>query len=279
MIYIGSADYRHIGWKDILYPKNINADKWLSHYSRQLNLVEIELPELKKSVKTEISQLADETEQKLKISLKLNKEITHSNINRKNIIENLNIARSISKIYEPLAAEKWLGPLLIEFPYSFGFNTENFEKARLIADCFPCFKRCIEFQHDSWLVPDVIDFLSRGKIALCIRDVPKFQNVIGINNYLLTSDFAYIRFHGRNTENWWQAAHPEDQTDYCYQPRELSMWFNNINLKILYNVNDVYMVFNNCKNCNAVKNSLYLKRKFRVSAAIPSEQMELPFVF
>ncbi|MBP7654014.1 DUF72 domain-containing protein [Candidatus Dependentiae bacterium] len=276
MIYIGASGYKFKDWQSVFYPKNMQQNKWLAHYSKYFNYIETELLTDVKSISLNLSDLAEQSENKLKIGIKLNKEITHLNINKSNISDNINIAKIVSKNLAEISNQIWFGPILMEFPFSFRYSQSNFEKVKILSACFIDLKKCLEFQHDSWMSPDIIEFASQNKISLCLRDVPKFQNMIGSNNYLITSNVSYIRMHGRNETNWWQPTYPEDQTDYSYSHKELSAWFNNINIKILNSVNDVYIIFNNPKNGYAVENALYMMKKFRLKPALP-EQPELPF--
>ena len=44
----------------------------------------------------------------------------------------------------------------------------------------------------------------------------------------VTSKIAYIRFHGRNKEKWWQHEHAYERYDYTYSPDELEEWIPKI---------------------------------------------------
>ncbi len=48
----------------------------------------------------------------------------------------------------------------------------------------------LEFRHDSWLVPPVLDALRSQRIALCIPDHPKMPK-----SFEITADFTYVRTH------------------------------------------------------------------------------------
>jgi uncharacterized protein YecE (DUF72 family) len=44
----------------------------------------------------------------------------------------------------------------------------------------------------------------------------------------VTSDTAYVRFHGRNAEKWWQHEHAWERYDYTYSEEELKSWIPRI---------------------------------------------------
>ncbi|MGH7907160.1 MAG: DUF72 domain-containing protein, partial [Candidatus Binataceae bacterium] len=61
----------------------------------------------------------------------------------------------------------------------------------------------------------------------------------------VTGPAAYVRFHGRNSENW----HRRDITvaeryKYLYAERELAEWAGR--LKSIRGVERAYVIFNNC---------------------------------
>ena len=118
--------------------------------------------------------------------------------------------------------------------------------------------------------------MSTNKIAVCLRDVPKFDNLADDLNFLITSDFSYIKFYGKNQENWWQPLTEEDRTHYLYNQKILTKWFKNINEKLINNIEDLFIVFNNVKEGNAILNSEYLRKKLLVKPAIDNYQLELP---
>jgi uncharacterized protein YecE (DUF72 family) len=53
-------------------------------------------------------------------------------------------------------------------------------------------KLAIEFRHKSWLDKETYDFLKKKKVAFVISDSPRWPTDI-----VKTTDFVYIRFHGK----------------------------------------------------------------------------------
>jgi len=70
---------------------------------------------------------------------------------------------------------------------------------------------------------------------------------------VVTSDLGYIRFHGRNTEKWWDGKGSE-RYDYLYSEEELKGWVDNIK-KILRKTSKTYIFFNNHPRGQAVNNA------------------------
>lgn len=105
------------------------------------------------------------------------------------------------------------------------------------------FRYAIEFRHESWLVPEVWNVLESYRAAHVIVDEPLLPI-----NLRVTTDFAYIRWHGHGQKPWY---------DYRYEEEELKAW-----LPRLEEVSDkssvVFGYFNNHFAGNAPLNALQL---------------------
>jgi len=89
-----------------------------------------------------------------------------------------------------------LGPILLQFPSGFqkdrdrlaeflkGAQKANADQARL--------RLVFEFRHASWFTDEIYRVLRRHGAAFCIADSPNYPR-----NDVLTTDFTYVRFHGR----------------------------------------------------------------------------------
>jgi uncharacterized protein YecE (DUF72 family) len=65
----------------------------------------------------------------------------------------------------------------------------------------------VEFRHGSWLEPDrlesVLHFFREHQLTYIVADEPQYGNlatILFLPN--ITTDIAYFRFHGRNSEHW-----------------------------------------------------------------------------
>jgi uncharacterized protein YecE (DUF72 family) len=102
----------------------------------------------------------------------------------------------------------------------------------------------IEFRHESWFVPEVMDALRAQGIALTIGDHPKrpFQS------YEATADWRFVRFHygsrGRRGN---------------YSVTEIAQWAERIDT--WRRETAVYAYFNNDWNSYAPANALELRRR------------------
>ena len=145
-----------------------------------------------------------------------------------------------------------LSGLLAQFPFSFR-NTENnrgyLVHMRELAKEIPLF---VEFRHDSWNKPQLGDFLKSNNIAYVNVDEPQLKGLLP-PQALVTAASAYIRFHGRNSAQWWQ-GHGSERYDYLYSENELRQWTENIRT-ILRRSTKTYIFFNNHPRGQAVNNA------------------------
>jgi uncharacterized protein YecE (DUF72 family) len=277
MIYCGTSGYRYINWRGEFYKQYLLQDDWLMVYATNFNFLELvntynEIPE-----KSYFYKLAERTEGKLKFSFFMNQNVTNKNINKSSIYDNLIIARHIEKKYKGLAEETWIGPIVFKFPEFFRFSKENFNKIKEIISVFFEYRRVVELHDNSWINEEVLEFFQRNNIVLELLDTPEFVGQNDLLNYKVFSDITYIRFCGRNRETWWQPESEELKTHYCYSKKELNKFHRDIKNKLLDNCDDVFLVFNNIKNANAVLNAKILNKKFKIIPAFESSQLSLPF--
>jgi uncharacterized protein YecE (DUF72 family) len=86
-----------------------------------------------------------------------------------------------------------LGSILLQLPPS--FRNDHAVLAAFLemtSTSTPSIRLAFEFRHASWFIDDTYRLLNRHGAALCIADGPRFPRVDQV-----TTDFAYLRFHGR----------------------------------------------------------------------------------
>jgi uncharacterized protein YecE (DUF72 family) len=97
-------------------------------------------------------------------------------------------------------------------------------------------------------------------------DQPHFKTLMRESSDV-TSDIAYIRFHGRNAANWWRGTN-ETRYDYLYQPAELEPWIERIvDIAAGGEAKEVLGYFNNHRRGQAVRNAELLEEM--IAARLP----------
>jgi uncharacterized protein YecE (DUF72 family) len=115
--------------------------------------------------------------------------------------------------------------------------------------------------------------LREQRIGYCAVDEPRLAGLIPPLTLLTTED-AYIRFHGRNAANWWKGSHAReagepvrsDRTqlryDYDYRPEELQEWVRKV-AELAEQARRTYLFFNNCHAGQAARSAKLMQEMLR----------------
>jgi uncharacterized protein YecE (DUF72 family) len=162
---------------------------------------------------------------------------------------------------EPLREANKLGHLVFQFPPWFTATRGN---ARYIESCrerLAEHRVAVEFRHPSWLAPErrqrTFDFLRARDLAYVIVDEPEVTGAVPAVCEV-TSDQAYVRFHGRNAENWTKKGiSAAERYQYLYSERELADWAERLRrLK----ASTSHVIFNNCYANFGIMNATTMKQ-------------------
>ncbi|MFH1743414.1 MAG: DUF72 domain-containing protein, partial [bacterium] len=157
---------------------------------------------------------------------------------------------------QPIQESGKLRGVLAQFPSSFKGNRENSGYLRDLRNRLEGLNLAVEFRHNSWLKPEMFQFLQKHGITYCIPDEPDLPGLVPPEPHV-TSDVAYIRFHGRNKEHWWGKG--GDRYDYEYSEDELLEWLPKIQT-LSKAAQVIYLLFNNCHLGQAVRNALMMQQ-------------------
>jgi uncharacterized protein YecE (DUF72 family) len=155
----------------------------------------------------------------------------------------------------PLRAAGRLGHLLFQFPPYFTARASNFDYIAGLKQRMPGAAIAIEFRHNSWFEgprkAETIRFLDRHGLTFVSIDTPP-GTVESI--FEVTGSEAYVRFHGRNRENWYKRdGGAAERFKYLYAEAELAPWAER--LKSLSGVRRASVIFNNCYSNFGVMNA------------------------
>ena len=160
----------------------------------------------------------------------------------------------------PLLRGQRLGALLMQFPWSFRFTTENREWFIRLRRAFHEFPLVAEMRHDSWTADQALGTFIDYRVGFCNIDQPEYTRATPPAAYL-TSPVAYARLHGRNPRNALGGFSPgaprREQHDYLYEPGELDQWRSRIE-RLRRNAESVYVIWNNDPGGKSVVNALQM---------------------
>jgi uncharacterized protein YecE (DUF72 family) len=250
-VRIGTSGYSFEDWKGEFYPEDIQKGKMLDFYAQHFDTVEVNSTYYRIPPHHVFYHMAQKTVADFHFIVKTHSNVTHQRRKTEESIKNL------LEAVKPLQEAGKLKGFLAQFPYSFKGIPANLDYVKSVQDALGDHRLFVEFRHRSWVIDEVFQAFKEHRIGFVSVDEPQLINMIPPELYV-TADVAYVRFHGRNGENWY---HPEkgDRYDYLYSEKELEEWVKPIK-KITSHASLTYLFFNNCHMGHAVNNARTMKK-------------------
>jgi uncharacterized protein YecE (DUF72 family) len=158
---------------------------------------------------------------------------------------------------DSIAGEGKLGAVLIQFPVSFKNADDTRDYLFQLISKFKEYPLVLEIRHESWNDPDILSRLAEQGVGFCNIDQPHLGKSIRETQHV-TSPVGYVRLHGRNYKEWFQAGNRNDRYNYLYKPGELEGWKYKIT-NISRNSEKTFAITNNHYQGQAAVNALELK--------------------
>jgi uncharacterized protein YecE (DUF72 family) len=166
---------------------------------------------------------------------------------------------------EPLRATGKLGGILMQFPPYFTATTDANELRGLdyleyVAGRLDGYRTLVEFRHPSWVDERhrerTLAFLCERSLSYVSVDSPQFPSRTTMPPIpVATTDWAYVRFHGRNADTWYQkGGTAADRFDYSYSTSELEEWVPPIK-ELASCADETFVMFNNNQGDYAQRNA------------------------
>jgi Uncharacterized conserved protein len=232
--FLGCSGWYYNDWAGRFYPEKLSKSRWLEYYSKQFNTVEINNTFYRFPNEKSVQGWYNKTPENFKFTLKVNQIITHRR-RFKNTQSTINRFYKLSEILKDK-----LGGILFQIPPQ---KSKDIDFLKNAVEQFDLSKNnVIEFRHSSWYDGEVYDLLKESGVIFCSvssADLP--------DDLILTSNTAYVRFHGIGTEKY----------HYRYSNNELNEWAGKLNKS---NSKHVFCYFNNDYNANAPLNCEMLQK-------------------
>jgi len=245
-IKIGTSGYSYDDWKGSFYPQNIQSGQMLEFYCQHFDTVELNVTYYTIPKTHTFERLVQKTPDDFEFIIKANQETTHRRKENDAAIKNL--LESVKPVIE---ANKFHG-FLAQFPYSFKNNEQNRKYLAQTRSLLKGHELFVEFRHDSWNKQQISSFLESNDIGYVNVDEPNLNGLLPAQS-IVSSKNAYIRFHGKNSKDWWDGQ-GSVRYDYEYQHNELEDWMVHIS-QILKKAFKTYIFFNNHPGGKAPKNA------------------------
>ena len=271
-IRIGTAGWSYKDWEGVFYPDEMRRRKIhpLEYVARFFDTVEINTsfyghirPELGKLWCRKVAAVNPN----FLFTAKLHRSFTHSPAPVMEPTSAATIQPSIEdealarEGLDVLASEGKLGALLIQFPVSFKNTSLNREYLEQLLRQMIEYPRVVEVRHSSWDNPQTMAEFARLNAGFCNIDQPTIGRSLEPTEHV-TSPIGYVRLHGRNYEQWFEADRGEDRYNYLYSEAELEDWKSRIEA-VAERAPQTFVVTNNHFEGKAGVNALQLKAMLR----------------
>ncbi|MBO0911063.1 MAG: DUF72 domain-containing protein [Acidobacteria bacterium] len=281
-IRIGPAGWSYKDWEGVFYPPGMSRKKRhpLEFVARCFDVVEINTS-FYGHIKPEIAKLwakiASGVNPDFLFSAKLHRSFTHSPLaateptSAVSIHPNDEDERLAREGLEALAATGKFGALLIQFPVSFKNTALNREYLETLLRQFIEYPRVVEVRHSTWNNPETIQYFAERKVSFCNIDQPQLGRSLEPTRHV-TSPIGYVRLHGRNYDQWFEAEKCADRYNYLYKQNELEAWKERI-AAIAEEAKTTFVIANNHYNAKSGVNALELKHMFTGGRVLAPEPL------
>jgi uncharacterized protein YecE (DUF72 family) len=222
-IQIGPAGWQYPDWNGTFYPKRkpsgFDALDYITSYFR---VVEINSTFYRVPRPETCASWAQRTEHAtwFNFTLKAHQQMTHGPI-----LPRPDVIDSFKHAISPLADAGKLDAVLLQFPWSFKDDKTSRLRLEALVTRLSPLPLAIEVRHGDWFRPEGHHFLSSLDTTVCGIDQPVIGNSIKPYLQIVGPAGAYVRFHGRNYDEWFNADTNRDKRyDYSYSEEELRSW-------------------------------------------------------
>jgi uncharacterized protein YecE (DUF72 family) len=199
-LLFGTCGWSYAEWEGIFYPERQNK---LKQYSSIFPTAEIDSTFYALPNEGTVLGWVRHTPPHFVFSAKLPQTITHKKV----IDPTREIVADLDQFLEamkPLRDAGKLACFLVQLP---GFLKFDVERLEAFLSLLPHDQRfAVEFRHHSWLRDETFRLLEEYGAAYTIVDEPLLPPEVHV-----TSDLAYIRWHGRGSKPWFNYKYSEEQ--------------------------------------------------------------------
>ena len=260
MINIGLTGW---GDHDTLYEDLARKSDKLKTYSSHFPIVELDASYYAIQPERNIKKWINETPERFQFVVKIHQALTLHADFRDFSETRQELFDAFKEMLAPLQESQKLAMVLVQFPPWFDCSSQNIKYILYVKQQLQDYPMCVEFRHQSWFndqfKEETLSFLTEHQIIHAVVDEPQVKDAsIPLVNRI-TSDIAFVRYHGRNVHGWTK----KDMTDqewrdvrYLYNYNETELLDLAQKVKILeQKAKQVYVVFNNNSGGHAAQNA------------------------
>ncbi len=251
-IAVGTCGFSYKDWVGPVYPAGTKPAEMLPAYAAMFPIVEIDSTYYGVPAPATVASWARRTPDQFRFTAKLPGTGTHVPAPELGSIHD--DVRLFRANVQPLIAAGKFACALMQFPNSFRPSDATERHLRALHDTLSDMPLVAEFRHREWQTHDTLELLRELHIGLVAVDEPQYKSLPRPSTDA-TSDIAYVRFHGRNYQQWWKGDNVT-RYDYLYTAEELGPWADRLtDLASHRDVKEVLAFFNNHRRGQAARNA------------------------
>lgn len=187
-LFLGTQGWAYKSWIGAFYPEGTKPGDYLTEYAKHFRAIEIDSTYYAIPRPHSVEQWRDATPAHFRFAAKFPQSITHEKMLK-------DAERETDQFLSTLAllGDK-LGPLLLQFPYTFT-PAQRDVLARYLAALPTQFRYAVEVRQRGWLNDAFFDLLKQHRVACALSDYGSMPRVARG-----TTDFAYLRLLGNRKE-------------------------------------------------------------------------------
>jgi uncharacterized protein YecE (DUF72 family) len=224
----------------------------LEEYARLFSVVEIDASYYRVPPASTFASMARRTPAHFRFTAKLPGSGTHlPNVADDPVHDDV---RRFRENLQPLVEAGKFACALAQFPNAFHPSEHASKHIAALREAMAEVPLVVEFRNRAWQTPQTLELLRGLGVGLVNVDEPLFDSLPRPSTDTASS-IAYVRFHGRNYQQWWKGT-SASRYDYLYSPGELAPWADRVaDLASTEGVQEVLAFFNNHRRGQAARNA------------------------
>jgi uncharacterized protein YecE (DUF72 family) len=215
MIRLGTSGFSYDDWVGSVYPQDLPRWQWLPYYANEFDTVELNVTYYRLVSSKVASGWVARTPADFSFSVKAHRSLTHERVEPD--------FQAYRESLAPIIEAGKLACILAQFPHSFHPTKPNRDYLVHLREGLTDLPVVVEFRDSAWVSDETFELLEAHDLGFCCVDEPPLRGLMPAVARA-TSSVAYVRFHGRNADKWWQHEHAWERYDYMYTDSELSEW-------------------------------------------------------
>lgn len=215
MIRLGTSGFSYDDWIGPVFPQDMPRIQWLPYYATMFDTVELNVTYYRVPSWKVVKGWVERTPPEFLFTVKAHRSLTHE---RKEPDFD-----QFQNGLTPLMEAGKLACVLVQFPHSFRPSPASRDYLLTVREGLADLSLVVEFRNSAWVTEETFALLEAHDLGYCCVDEPDLKGLMP-SVVRATGPVAYVRFHGRNAERWWQHEHAWERYDYTYEVSELAEW-------------------------------------------------------